>query len=264
MAGPAGTWPLPGPLHLTALLLLLLLLTPLLASGVDHPAPNNVVKRAADIVIVLDGGEPERTYPARGLDLPCTHHVNCTPYVAICRSDTKRCDCASGYKRHGHLCMYIGNNSPDSIAIYQVTLVVAAVFMVLVFSVFVGCVVKRTCERSRDLAERMRELSMDVYTVPAEFEGLERPPSYTDIVKIDHMVYGVPPPEYSAACAPPEPQEEPPPPLPPPRTLTLSSAVRQAASRRRAPPPPVPVHAPNSRPAEDAPSVTDGGGASTT
>lgn len=86
----------------------------------------------------------------------------------------------------------------------------------------------RTCERSRDLAERMRELSADVYTVPAEFEGLERPPSYTEIVKIDNMVYGVPPPDYSAVGQPTDLEA----PSLPPRRTTLPALVWQAASRR--------------------------------
>ncbi|XP_065305779.1 uncharacterized protein [Dermacentor albipictus] len=128
--------------------------------------------------------------------------------------------------------MYMGG-SPDNVGIYQVTLVVAAVFMVVVFSVFVACVVKRTCERSRDLAERMRELSADVYTVPAEFEGLERPPSYTDIVKIDNMVYGVPPPDYSTVS--PSPHAEAPAPSLPPRRISLSALLWQPAARGQTP-----------------------------
>ncbi|XP_049528749.1 uncharacterized protein LOC119460594 isoform X2 [Dermacentor silvarum] len=149
-----------------------------------------VVKRAADVVIVVDGGASDRPLRSRG-------------------------------------------GSPDNVGIYQVTLVVAAVFMVVVFSVFVACVVKRTCERSRDLAERMRELAADVYTVPAEFEGLERPPSYTDIVKIDNMVYGVPPPDYSTVSPPPD-LEAAAPSLPP-RRMALSALLWQAAARRQAP-----------------------------
>ncbi|XP_054921783.1 uncharacterized protein [Dermacentor andersoni] len=145
-----------------------------------------VVKRAADIVIVVDGAASDRPLRSRGLYSACTHQNNCTDYNAVCNFTLRICVCPRGYRKNDYFCMYMGG-SPDNVGIYQVTLVVAAVFMVVVFSVFVACVVKRTCERSRDLAERMRELSADVYTVPAEFEGLERPPSYTDIVKIDNM-----------------------------------------------------------------------------
>lgn len=194
--------------------------------GVDIPSSGAVVKRAADIVIVVDGGASDR--PLGGVYTPCTRHWNCSDYYAICNFTLHLCVCPGGYRSNGHVCMYMGG-PPDNVGIYQVTLVVAAVFMVVVFSVFVACVVKRTCERSRDLAERMRELSADVYTVPAEFEGLERPPSYTEIVKIDNMVYGVPPPDYSAAGQPTDLEA---PSRPPPQRMALPALVWQAASRR--------------------------------
>lgn len=191
-----------------------------------------VVKRAADVVIVVDGGASDRPLRSRGLYSACTHHNNCTDYYAVCNFTLRICVCPGGYRKNDYFCMYMGG-SPDNVGIYQVTLVVAAVFMVVVFSVFVACVVKRTCERSRDLAERMRELAADVYTVPAEFEGLERPPSYTDIVKIDNMVYGVPPPDYSTVSPPPN-LEAAAPSLPP-RRMALSALLWQAAARRQAP-----------------------------
>ncbi|KAH6928509.1 hypothetical protein HPB50_016846 [Hyalomma asiaticum] len=165
---------------------LAILLLPVVG-GVHFPSSGAVVKRAADIVIVVDGGASYRPLRYRGVYSSCTHHANCTDYYAICNFTLRICVCPGGYRNSDHYCMYMGG-PPDNVGIYQVTLVVAAVFMVVVFSVFVACVVKRTCERSRDLAERMRELSADVYTVPAEFEGLDRPPSYTEIVKIDNMV----------------------------------------------------------------------------
>lgn len=134
--------------------------------------------------------------------VPCRSSADCMAYNAVCSNRTRTCFCPRGYGYNGNTyeCVHMGRSS-DNIGIYQVTLVVAAVFMVVVFAVFVACVVKRTCERSRELAERMRELSTDVYTVPAEFAGLEKPPSYTEIVEIDNMIYGVPPPEYSAVGA---------------------------------------------------------------
>lgn len=205
--------------------LLAYLLLPLVG-GVHVPSSRAVVKRAADIVIVVDGGASDRPLRSRGVYSSCTHHNNCSDYYAICNFTLHLCVCPGGYS-HSHVCVYMGG-PPDSVGIYQVTLVVAAVFMVVVFSVFVACVVKRTCERSRDLAERMRELSADVYTVPAEFEGLERPPSYTEIVKIDNMVYGVPPPDYSAVGQPTDLEA----PSLPPRRTTLPALVWQAASRR--------------------------------
>ncbi|KAL1419342.1 hypothetical protein MTO96_005422 [Rhipicephalus appendiculatus] len=165
--------------------LLTFLLLPVVG-GVPSSSSGAVVKRAAGIVIVVDGGASDRSFRSRGVGSFCTRHLNCSDYNAICNFTSRVCVCPGGYTSNGHFCMYKGG-PPDNVGIYQVTLVVAAVFMVVVFSVFVACVVKRTCERSRDLAERMRELSADVYTVPAEFEGLERPPSYTEIVKIDNM-----------------------------------------------------------------------------
>uniref|UniRef100_A0A4D5RWN7 Putative secreted protein n=1 Tax=Ixodes scapularis TaxID=6945 RepID=A0A4D5RWN7_IXOSC len=156
------------------------------------------VRRTADIVIVLkseDGG-----LPRVGLRSRCTHHIECAQLYAVCSNLTHSCVCPRGYRSNGISCDYVGD-PPDSVAIYKVTLVVAAVFMVVVFTFFVGCVIKRTCERAREYNERMRELSTDVYTVPVEFEGMEKPPSYTDIVKIDHMLYGVPPPDYSTVTS---------------------------------------------------------------
>lgn len=189
--------------------------------GVHFPSSGAAVKRAADIVIVVDGGASDGPLRSRGVYSPCTHHGNCSDYNAICNFTLQLCVCPGGYRYSDHYCRYMGGPA-DNVGIYQVTLVVAAVFMVVVFSVFVACVVKRTCERSRELAERMRELSADVYTVPAEFEGLERPPSYTEIVKIDNMVYGVPPPAYST-----QPTDLEAPPLPP----RLPALVWLAASR---------------------------------
>lgn len=155
-------------------------------------------RRTADIVIVLkseDGG-----LPRVGLRSRCNHHIECAQLYAVCSNLTHSCVCPRGYRSNGISCDYVGD-PPDSVAIYKVTLVVAAVFMVVVFTFFVGCVVKRTCERAREYNERVRELSTDVYTVPVEFEGMEKPPSYTDIVKIDHMLYGVPPPDYSTVTS---------------------------------------------------------------
>lgn len=142
-----------------------------------------------------DGG-----LPRVGLRSRCTHHIECAQLYAVCSNLTHSCVCPRGYRSNGISCDYVGD-PPDSVAIYKVTLVVAAVFMVVVFTFFVGCVIKRTCERAREYNERMRELSTDVYTVPVEFEGMEKPPSYTDIVKIDHMLYGVPPPDYSTVTS---------------------------------------------------------------
>ncbi|XP_029843123.2 uncharacterized protein LOC115326393 isoform X2 [Ixodes scapularis] len=183
----------------------------------DQVGCQDQVRRTADIVIVLkseDGG-----LPRVGLRSRCTHHIECAQLYAVCSNLTHSCVCPRGYRSNGISCDYVASlrsrsfpfaagvhralpgDPPDSVAIYKVTLVVAAVFMVVVFTFFVGCVIKRTCERAREYNERMRELSTDVYTVPVEFEGMEKPPSYTDIVKIDHMLYGVPPPDYSTVTS---------------------------------------------------------------
>uniref|UniRef100_A0A4D5RXQ2 Putative secreted protein n=1 Tax=Ixodes scapularis TaxID=6945 RepID=A0A4D5RXQ2_IXOSC len=168
----------------------------------DQVGCQDQVRRTADIVIVLkseDGG-----LPRVGLRSRCTHHIECAQLYAVCSNLTHSCVCPRGYRSNGISCDYVAGpagDPPDSVAIYKVTLVVAAVFMVVVFTFFVGCVIKRTCERAREYNERMRELSTDVYTVPVEFEGMEKPPSYTDIVKIDHMLYGVPPPDYSTVTS---------------------------------------------------------------
>lgn len=180
------------------------------------------VRRTADIVIVLnsDGGG----LPRVGLRSRCSHHRECVELYAVCSNLTRTCVCPRGYRSNGHSCDYVGDSS-DSVAIYKVTLVVAAVFMVVVFTFFVGCVVKKTCERAREYNERMRELSTDVYTVPVEFEGMEKPPSYTDIVKIDHMLYGVPPPDYTTVTStgPPASQA-----VLPPRTQPLSAFLQSS------------------------------------
>lgn len=193
--------------------------------------PNEVrcqdqVERTAEIVIVLsrDSGRPY--LPRVGLHANCSHHLDCADFYAICSNLTRTCVCprSRGYRSNGNVCVFIGDTS-DSVAIYKVTLVVAAVFMVVVFVFFVGCVIKRTCERAREYNERMRELNTDVYTVPVEFEGMEKPPSYTEIVKIDHMLYGVPPPDYATVTStgPPTSQA-----VLPPRTQPLS-AFRQSS-----------------------------------
>lgn len=181
-------------------------------------------ERTADIVIVF-GDRAMSHHRETGLGAPCTHYLNCTDYYATCSSLSFTCVCPVAYRSNGHFCVYKGE-SADNIAIYKVTLVVAAVFMVVVFTVFVGCVVKRTCERAREYNERMHELSTDVYTVPAEFEGMEKPPSYTEIVKIDHMIYGVPPPDYDAANTPSGSTTNQA--ALPPRTQPLATLVRQS------------------------------------
>lgn len=177
-----------------------------------------------------------------GVVIQCRHASDCMAYNALCSNRTRTCFCPRGYgyNSNTYQCVRMGR-SPDNVGIYQVTLVVAAVFMVVVFAVFVACVVKRTCERSRELAERMRELSTDVYTVPAEFAGLQKPPSYTEIVEIDNMIYGVPPPEYSEVGA--EAGTEPgtasslPPPSVPLSAVALQ-ASRTSSSHNTPPPPP--------------------------
>lgn len=173
--------------------------------------------------------------------VPCESSADCMAYNAVCSNRTRTCFCPRGYgyNSNSYVCVHLGR-SPDNIGIYQVTLVVAAVFMVVVFAVFVACVVKRTCERSRELAERMRELSADVYTVPAEFAGLEKPPSYTEIVEIDNMIYGVPPPEYSAVGAVAETETQTASSLPAEPSVPLSAVALQATSARPSHGPPSP------------------------
>ncbi|KAH8020661.1 hypothetical protein HPB51_002610 [Rhipicephalus microplus] len=110
--------------------------------GVHFPSSGAAVKRAADIVIVVDGGASDGPLRSRGVYSPCTHHGNCSDYNAICNFTLQLCVCPGGYRYSDHYCRYMGGPA-DNVGIYQVTLVVAAVFMVVVFSVFVACVVKR-------------------------------------------------------------------------------------------------------------------------
>lgn len=175
------------------------------------------------------GGGTVRRRVFTGVVIRCGHSADCMAYNALCSNRTRTCFCPRGYgySSNTYQCVQMGR-TPDNVGIYQVTLVVAAVFMVVVFAVFVACVVKRTCERSRELAERMRELTTDVYTVPAEFAGLEKPPSYTEIVEIDNMIYGVPPPEYSAVGAEAETEQGAASSLPPP-SVPLSAVALQAS-----------------------------------
>lgn len=175
-----------------------------------------------------------------GIAVSCESSPDCMVYNAVCSNRTRTCFCPRGYGYNGnsYMCVRMGR-STDNTGIYQVTLVVAAVFMAVVFAVFVACVVKRTCDRSRELAERMRELSADVYTVPAEFAGLEKPPSYTEVVEIDNMIYGVPPPEYSAVGAVAETETQTASSLPEP-SVPLSAVALQAAAARPSHGPPSP------------------------
>lgn len=186
------------------------------------------------------GGGAIRRLVFPGIAVPCVRSADCMTYNAVCSNLTRTCFCPRGYgyNSNSYVCVHMGR-SPDNVGIYQVTLVVAAVFMVVVFAVFVACVVKRTCERSRELAERMRELSPDVYTVPAEFAGLEKPPSYTEIVEIDNMIYGVPPPEYSAVGTVAETEPRTASSLPEP-SVPLSAVALQATSTRPSHNPPSP------------------------
>ncbi|XP_064487463.1 uncharacterized protein LOC135399657 [Ornithodoros turicata] len=171
------------------LYLLLILLCSVVVTAND---PSRILGPTEIAIVVKDG------FSRSEVGLPeCNWKGNCSSSSRTCNNGTTTCACPSGFKMNKGLCVYTETALSDTGVIYKVTLIVAAIFMVLIFFIFVGCLVKKTCDRAREYSARLQEANAcSVYVVPREFQGLEKPPSYIDIVKMDNMIYGVPPPEY--------------------------------------------------------------------